>query len=73
MRKKNSFIQISEYTAVQTVPGTGPNLQLGSFELVTRSGDGKQIGFTHRLKDNGVASFNKDKSFFISVLIEIAN
>lgn len=57
----------NQHTTVQTVPGDGPNIQLVSSLDVTRSGDGIQIGFTQRLKSNGLSSRNSDTSFIIAI------
>lgn len=54
-------------TTLHTVPGAGPNIQFGSSLEVTRSGEGKQIGRTHRLNNNGVSSRKSDMSFTIAV------
>lgn len=56
-----------EFTAVQIVSACGPRTQFISALNVTRSGDGKQIGFTQRLNRSGVCNFNSDKSLDISV------
>lgn len=59
MRKK--------HTTVQIVPGGGPNIQSSSNFDVTRSGVGKQMGLTHRLKINGFSNRKSEISFIISV------
>lgn len=51
---------------MQNVPGAGPCIQFASNRDETRSGDGKQIGRTHRLNDNGFSKRNSDTSFNIS-------
>lgn len=53
-------------TTVHIVPGAGPTIQFGSSLDVTRSGDGKQIGRTHRLNNNGVSSRKSDTSLTIA-------
>lgn len=52
-----------KHTTVQIVPGGGPNIQFSSSLDVTRSGVGKQMGLTHRLKINGLSNRNSDLSF----------
>lgn len=50
------------FTALQIVPGRGPLNHCGSLGNEVRSGDGKQIGFTHRLNINGVSNLKIDIS-----------
>lgn len=57
-------------TTVQTVPAGGPYIQFESIFDVTRSGDGKQIGLTHRLNSNGVSNRISETSSSIATKIK---
>lgn len=57
------------HTTVQRVPGGGPYFQFSSKVDVIRSGVGKQIGLTHRLKMSGFSNRKSDKSFTISAKV----
>lgn len=48
------------------VPGSGPLVQFSSNFVVTRSGEGKQIGLTHRLNISGCSNRNNDTSLIIA-------
>lgn len=54
-------------TTVQIVPDGGPNIQFSSNIDVTRSGVGRQMGLTHRLKINGFSNRKSEISFHIAV------
>lgn len=67
------FLRLEILTTVQVVPAGGPNIQFPSKAELTRSGDGKQIGRTHRLYSNGLSSRKRAKSFVIAVKLDGVN